>query len=232
MVDFHTHILPGIDDGSSSVDESLKMLEIQLNQGVDTVVATPHFNMHNSKNFFENRTLSFESVTRAAKESSQMLPKILLGAEVMIERNICQYPNLTKLCIEGTNVMLLELPFLNWCEKWVFEEIFNIEAKYKIVPVIAHINRYIKNPLDANLIRPLFDMDVYFQINTDLCRTQKKIMKMLIESGHAHLVGSDCHNLTDRAPNLMEDLSYLGKKYGKELIDIFEHNALGLLNLL
>lgn len=233
MVDFHTHFLPCIDDGSKSVEESLKMLHMETDEGVDTVVATPHFYLRlNSDVFFENRKKAYESVLGASKDADFKIPKILLGAEVRIERELCRYERLTDLCIEGTNVILLELPFGIWSEKWVFEEIFKIQSMYPdIVPVIAHINRYIKNSLDFRLLKPLFDMSVFFQINTDLYPYQRRIMAKLIKKGHAHVVGSDCHNTETRPPCLGKDLLLMEKKFGSDLIKVFDKNARGILNL-
>ena len=115
MVDFHTHILPGIDDGSPDTDTSLKMLESLYQQGVDKVVLTPHFYItrDNMKNFLRRRTQAAQALISAAK-NRENLPKAVIGAEVLLFPEISGMDNLDKLCIEGTNYMLIEMPFAKW----------------------------------------------------------------------------------------------------------------------
>ena len=115
MIDFHSHILPGIDDGSKDVAESLAMLSALKEQGVDTVVATPHFyaNHHSVEEFLRRRQ---KAMDRLSAELSEGAPTIVLGAEVRYYEGISHLQNLESLCIGDSKLLLLEMPFYKWTE--------------------------------------------------------------------------------------------------------------------
>ena len=99
MIDFHTHILPGVDDGSKNVEESLLMLDSMKNQGVKTVIATPHFyaNDESVESFLSRRNEAFSSLKKSLADG----PEIILGAEVRYYDGISRLEDLKKLRIEG-----------------------------------------------------------------------------------------------------------------------------------
>ena len=99
MIDWHSHLLPGIDDGSRDVEESLALLRMEAEQGVDTVVATPHFFADDGSvdSFVEQRQKSYETLRSAMPEGS---PDIVLGAEVRY------YPGIVKLAELENNALL------------------------------------------------------------------------------------------------------------------------------
>ena len=82
-VDFHSHILPGVDDGSRSVEESLEMLRAEARQGIGTVVATPHFyaNHDTPERFLRRRAAAWEMLQTAMAQEAG-LPEVIPGAEV------------------------------------------------------------------------------------------------------------------------------------------------------
>ena len=84
MMDFHTHILPGVDDGSKNVQQSLQMLELMREQGVKRIIATPHFYAHKQSlsEFLKTRQKSYENVLEYAAAKNLDIPDIVLGAEV------------------------------------------------------------------------------------------------------------------------------------------------------
>lgn len=114
MIDFHTHILPGIDDGSRSADESIQMLRAMPE--VTHVVATPHFYAweNTPERFLRRRTAAWEQLRERLDDTA---PDIRLGAEVCYFEGICRSDELHSLCIEGTNVLLLEMPFEKWSSR-------------------------------------------------------------------------------------------------------------------
>ena len=120
MIDWHSHILPKLDDGSKNLDEALELLRILSEQGVNTVIATPHFyaNDESLERFLERREESYKSLCEALPENS---PKLLLGAEVCYYPGISRLDGLEKLCIEGTRLLLLEMPFEHWTEHTIRE---------------------------------------------------------------------------------------------------------------
>ena len=110
MIDFHSHILPGMDDGSKSTQESLEMLDMLRAQGVDTVAATPHFYAReNPPEVFLRRRA--EAWNRLRPQLTADSPRVLLGAEVRYFQGISHVDRLHDLCLEGQDVLLLEMPF-------------------------------------------------------------------------------------------------------------------------
>ena len=141
MIDWHNHVLPAMDDGSRDVAESIAMLGMHAAQGVDTVVATPHFyaNDESVDSFVERRRLSYE---RLKEQLPPDAPAILLGAEVKYYQGISRLADLKKLRIEGSQLLLLEMPAIKWNERMI-AEVLAIYEKTGLIPVIAHIDRYI-----------------------------------------------------------------------------------------
>jgi len=210
FTDYHSHVLPELDDGAKSVSESLKMLESLANQGIERSVATPHFYAHREKdieNFLRKRLESFK------KLSSEEIPvkEIKLGAEISIENGISEYDGIENLAIEGTRLILLEPPY-NGYFKNLPDEVYNISCDYKLKPIIAHIHRY-AGFYKKSEMEEILNLDAVFQINNEAFQnfSERHFVKFLIKEGYPVIFGSDCHNMTSRMPNF--DL--LLKKAGK-----------------
>ena len=109
-IDFHSHILPGIDDGSRNIEESVALLDMMAEDGVDIVCATPHYYSHEISidKFVERRNNAYERLKPHLKDNH---PKILLGAEVLYNHSLVQCDDLSKLCLQGTDYLLWEMPY-------------------------------------------------------------------------------------------------------------------------
>lgn len=210
LTDAHIHILPQIDDGSDSVETSQKMLEILNEQGVERIIATPHFYSHREESvqrFLEKRDEAYKKIGS---------PKnMLLGAEISIEHGISKLDGIEKLAIENTDLILLEFPYTHYGE-WMEEEIYNIMVDYKLKPVIAHIHRYL-SLYKAEQVEIILGTKAIFQINNEAFGSfrEKRFVKRLIKEGYPLIFGSDSHNLSSRKPNW--DL--LQKKVKPEVIE-------------
>lgn len=143
MVDFHTHILPAVDDGSKHIEQSLQMLECQQAQGVRRVVLTPHFypDIDRLDAFLERRKQAYDQLQQASKDRGQ-LPELVLGAEVAYYRGISQSDVLKELTIGSTDYLLVEMPAGVWTDS-MYQELKNIYRQHGIVPIIAHLDRYL-----------------------------------------------------------------------------------------
>ena len=217
MIDFHSHILPGIDDGSCSVEMSLQMLETMHKQQIDTVIATSHFyaTERSPQRFLYRRE---EAWNRLKAELPDDSPKILLGAEVLYFPGISRMAELPELCMEGTNILLLEMPFERWTGRMV-REVKELAVSGDYTILLAHIERYyFKQPKDV--WDDFLDMDILMQSNADFFLplwTKRKALKLLKE-GRIHLLGSDAHNMTERAPRMEQAISMIEKHLGQEVI--------------
>ena len=111
--DYHSHILPNIDDGSDSIKTSLKMIKMMKQQGIGIIVATPHFYMHREASL-DSYLVKRQNAYEKLMASDPAVKDIHIGAEVAIEKGISVLGELEKLCISGTRLILLEPPFTQY----------------------------------------------------------------------------------------------------------------------
>ena len=143
IVDFHSHILPQIDDGSASIEESIAMLRLEAEQGIHHVVATPHFYaQHDSMEEFLARRAESEMRLREELEKHKDLPDITVGAEVYFFRGISESDVLQKLTIGKSPYCLIEMPMATWTDS-MYRELENIYTYHGLTPILAHIERYL-----------------------------------------------------------------------------------------
>ena len=219
IIDFHTHILPKVDDGSKSSEESLAMLQAEWKQGVKELVLTPHFypQLDDPEAFLDRRQASFERLQAAMGD--QILPKLRLGAEVFFYHGMSNSEILKEFVISGTRCILVEMTSSPWTER-MYIELADIYNKLELIPVIAHIDRYIRPlrtydiPQKLALLPVLVQASGTFFINS---RTRRLAMKLLKED-KIHLLGSDCHNMHKRPPVLDKALEVISGKLGESAI--------------
>lgn len=215
-VDFHSHILPGVDDGSRSVEESLAMLRMEAEQGITHVVATPHFYARNDtpERFLKRRAAAWETLQEALIDEPE-LPKITLGAEVYFFPGISNSEALEQLTIGKKSFIMIEMPSIPWTPS-VYQEIEGIYQKTGITPIIAHIDRYISLFHARGVLKRLEEMHVLVQANSSFFlhpSTASMAMRML-KNDQIQFLGSDCHNLSDRKPNLGNAVQKIERRLG------------------
>lgn len=217
MIDWHSHILPSMDDGSRSVKESVSMLDIMSKQGVSSVVATPHFyaNEESVESFLTRRTAAYEMLLPSVSPNH---PRIFCGAEVKYYPGIAKLENIRSLTVENTRVLLLEMPMTRWTE-YTLKELIELAGTRGLTVVLAHIERYL--PMQgADVFKRLCDNGLLLQVNASFFErffSRRKAFSLL-DSGFLHFLGSDTHNLTDRAPNLGSAYELIKKKFGNDFV--------------
>ena len=230
MIDLHTHILCGMDDGARDADTSVRMLRMEAEQGVDAVVLTPHFYRHRetAEEFLDRRTAALEHlrerIAQLPEPAQQGLPKILPGAEVTWIPNLTDCRRLDKLCLNGTGYLLLELPSGPWDSRLV-DQIYDLMTVTGLTPVLAHLDRYRKMQ-KASQFREILSLEVPVQISSELflhLTTRSQGFKALQQ--YAHVVASDCHSLNRRPPNLGEAMVHVQKKLGRTAVRELNANA-------
>lgn len=199
MIDFHTHILPGIDDGSDSLQTSADMLREEARQGIRAVLLTPHYyaGENSPQRFLEKREHAWEALCPYLDERC---PKLYLGAEVQYFEGISSAEEIYRLRIANTNLLLLEMPFCRWSSR-MLDEVLALQADGDIQVVLAHIERYL-NMQSKETWQLLRDSGVWMQSNLSFFthwKTRHKAVKML-SRGQIHFLGSDCHNMGSRRP--------------------------------
>ena len=218
MIDLHSHVLPCMDDGSSSVEESLQLLSLLQGQGVDTVVATPHFYARRvaPEGFLERRS---KAACRLRTYLSSTFPRVLLGAEVLYYPGISRTEKLDQLTLGTSSLLLLEMPVHPWDASMV-QEVFSLSENAHLTVVLAHIDRYLLSQ-KPTVWEDLHRHGVKFQVNAEALlhwRMRRCLLRMLQEE-KVQFIASDCHNLVQRPPKL--DLAYqvISKKLGPEMLD-------------
>ena len=218
--DFHSHILPGMDDGSRSVEESLAMLRMEAQQGIRQIVATPHFypQQNSPEEFLERRAESTRLLFEAMAQEHP-LPEVHLGAEVYFFPGISDCEQLRELTIDQNGYILIEMPLSPWTER-MYRELQDIHYKQGLLPIVAHVDRYIRPFKTYDIPKRLADMPVLVQANASFFQdrlTRSMAMRML-RGGQIHLLGSDCHDLKHRPVNIKQTLDLIEKKLGREAI--------------
>ncbi len=226
MTDFHSHILPGIDDGSQNVEMSEKMLELEAASGITTIVATPHFYLSEQsvERFVRKREAAFQELLPVAEN---MGIDIVCGAEVYYSPSLID-EDLSKLCIGDTRYMMIELPYTKLTDSFIREFhsfIGNISSE--ITPILAHAERYLRFT-DENSVYEIMNCDMLVQLNSGSFKpfsSEIKFMLDLIKHDMAHLLGTDCHNTSSRPPNMDIAKKMIGKKLSARSFDRLMYNA-------
>lgn len=222
MLDIHTHILPRIDDGSKSVQQSLAMLQMEKMQGIDQIALTPHFyaDRESPERFLKRRLDALNQLNDFAQQNP--LPKLSVGAEVAFFTGMSHADGIENLCIGDTNAMLIEMPFCKWNRSIVDELIYFRECR-GIQPILAHIERYIAyQPMGA--VRELNESGLRIQANASFfIRWRKSWLAMrMLRRREIQFIGSDCHNTSSRPPNMEAAIIEIDKRIGKKAMEYLQ----------
>lgn len=233
MIDFHTHILPNIDDGSRSIEETFNLIEEAKNVGFDKIILTPHY----MEGYYETDVAERE-VWLNAIEKNLFIKKyngsLYLGNEIYISDNIISLlENAKASTINNTSYVLFELP-LN-AEPFNLYNIIYEMQKNKIVPVLAHPERYSFVQKDPELLYDLVDKGVLLQANYGSIIGQygnkaKVLVKKMLQSKLVHFLGTDVHRegtIYTRIPDCLDELrNIIDDDYLNELTTINAELAL------
>lgn len=239
MIDFHCHLLHGIDDGSRNLETSIDILKESAEQGVKRIVATPHFYAWEMSidSFLSKRQAAYDELRSALRERGLKLtgedgctgglPELMLGAEVAFFDNMAASERIHELAITGTDIIMVEMPFIDW-EEHHLKEIAMLADKFTVI--IAHIERFmtrgnrkgIGELLAMSRVKP-----IKIQVNAGAFenrRLRRRLMKMFA-SGEAHMLGSDCHGMHRRPPNLAAGAEAIRGHLGEKALDrIYKEN--------
>lgn len=228
MIDIHTHILPGMDDGSGSLEESLAMAKESARQGVRLIAATPHFyaTQEDPNSFLRRREKSLALLESAWQEG---FPTLLVGAEVRYFDGISRVEKIAHLTLDHTRILLLEMPFTSWSGRMV-DEVVELQRSRGLQVLLAHVERYMKDQ-DGQVWETFRQNGVWTQCNANFfLRWQtKRKAQALFKKGEIQMLGSDTHNMTTRPPNLAMARDTLVKSLGQAVWRSFERQSFSLL---
>ncbi len=231
FVDPHTHILPGIDDGAKTPNDSVKLLNMLKREGVTTVVLTPHFDCIRGslESFVRRRRRALEELKQAMGPQGGLC--LLTGCELYMDAPVDPFLDITPLCFEGTRNLLVELP---WSKKWsaaMIENIYQLSCNQNIRPILAHCERYPAVQRDPRLAYAAVEAGCRLQVNIAslLDKGRKKLILRLLDQGLISFLASDCHDPVVRPPMWPAGLQALTEAVGPGPAAQLLQNGGGLL---
>lgn len=233
--DIHCHIIPGVDDGARSLDESMRMLEQEYADGVRGIIVTPHYR----RGMFETEdALVLEQFERLKKEAAAAFSdlRLYLGCEFhaytdMLE--VFENRNRRSMTMADSAYVLLEFSEEKSMHYIKARLTQMLDEGYE--PIIAHIERYPIVRKHPEFVAELIQCGAWIQINAESLLGDegwelKAFCKKLMKSGMVHFIASDAHNMRKRRPNLGRAVSYVKRKYGEVACRrIFCENPLRIL---
>lgn len=226
--DIHNHILPGVDDGSSCMEESMLLIEQEYKQGVRNIIVTPHYRPGKFTISSEDRADMFAElqsyVTNRYKDVS-----LRLGCELYIDKATQVDIKDKYNRMAGLGIVLVEFSY--GVSYATMVQLLDKFRRQNIKVIIAHVERYKCLREDANRVSELRDLGYFVQVNCDAILGRNgfavkffttKLLKMKL----IDFVASDSHNIDKRSVRIGKAFSYVSKKYGEELaVKLFSTNA-------
>lgn len=225
MIDIHSHILPGLDDGAQTMKDTLEMADLAARKGITAMIATPHCNNPGGyRNYFSREYVECIKRVRKVLWDEGIPLRILPGAEVL---GTSELPELLKdgriVTLNQSRYLLVEFLFQEdpIFVDWLLDEI----RELKYIPVIAHAERYEFVKEDPNLVYEWRCKGYPVQINKESFRgkfgTQTQdIAYTLLDHNLVSVVASDAHGPIVRTPNMMKTYERLAMEYSEEYLDM------------
>lgn len=228
LIDFHSHVLPGVDDGAADLDVTKELLLSEKEQGVSLVVATPH--VYREASIADFLMVRENALSMVRENLGSFVPEVIAGAEVELYCGLSQTEDVRKLCIGETNYMLIEMPFSYWND-WYYDELDAL-MRMGIIPIIAHLDRYLASVDDLRNIEKLLGKNLIIQINAEsmLYFSFRRIFKELYKRGVSLILGSDCHDPKRRPSHMAKAAKIIKRRYGVAYLDSMMDMAAMILN--
>lgn len=233
IFDIHCHIVPQVDDGASSQEETLGMLKMEYEQGVRNIIATPHYRIGMFETPDGTIYRQFQVLKKLAFKVAPDL-KIYPGREFHVNMEMVevleQSPAYTMV---GSTYVLAE--FKRSAEISFIKERVHALRSHGFKPILAHIERYENLRKDPDSIYEISEMGALIQINADSVTgkeglASKRFCGKLLDEELVSFIASDCHGVTKRPTHIGEAYGFVCKKYGKDYADeIFIENPKKIL---
>ena len=223
MIDLHSHVLPGLDDGAQDIDTSILMLDMAVKAGTTHIFATPHYikdDLENNSGLVRNTINTVNEIIRLKGIDI----KVMSGNEVFICPELPFLVSTGEVCtLNDSSYVLVELPMLD-IPLYTKDVIFNLKLK-GYTPIIAHPERNKKIYSNLNIVYDLVQCGALMQINSTSINGMfgseiKKAAFELISHNLAHFVASDAHTLRGRSPKLSKCREQVAERFGKDIADM------------
>ena len=216
MIDFHTHIIPNIDDGSKSIEETFELIKEAKNAGFDKIISTSHYMEDYYEVVKSDRKAWIDAITKTL-DTQNFNMNLYLGNEIYISSNIVKLIQEQKACtINNTNYVLFELP-LNTDKPLNLYDIIYELLENKYIPILAHPERYLFVQKNPDIIFDLIQIGVLMQSNFgsfigQYGKKAKIIAEKLLQNDMVHFLGSDVHRqntIYKKIPQIIKQLELI-----------------------
>lgn len=233
FIDLHSHILPEVDDGSDSMEQTVNMLKIAYEEGIRVMVATSHYY---PGRFEEPISVLNNKLIQIQDRIADLLPdlELLLGCEIYYNHeSIGLLKEGVIPTIADTRYILVEFSPLTeyrYLKNGLSD--FILEG---YIPILAHVERYENVVKDMGRVMELIDIGVCIQVNAmsitgEMGKGYQAITKKLLKYQYVHIIATDAHSERTRAPRLHKCYRLVCTKYGRDYAnDMFLHNQLKIL---
>lgn len=226
MIDFHTHILPNVDDGSKSIEETIELIKEANKVGFKAIISTSHY----IESYYEVNVLDRKNALDLINNNLKMQNidmKLYLGNEVYFSNNIIELLKKGAICtINDTRYILFELP-MNTKPINLFDVVYEM-MENKLIPILAHPERYQCVHQNPSLVSDLIEKGVLMQSNYGSIIGQygkkaKIIVEKLLINDMVHFLGTDVHSRNVIYPKIPQIIEKLENLIGKEKLDLISN---------
>jgi protein-tyrosine phosphatase len=229
MIDIHCHILPGIDDGARTLEDSIEMAKAAVAQGIHTIVATPHHRNNQFDNFYSDILIQVDKLNRSLQKENIPL-EILPGQETRIYGDLAEGLATKEILPVNldTPYILVELP-TSTVPKFTSKLLYDLQVD-GIIPIIVHPERNSELLAKPEKLYELVKNGALTQVTAAslVGKFGKKIKTFsheIIQSNLTHFIASDAHNVHNRDFQMQEAIQDVEEMYGLDLIHSYLENA-------
>lgn len=222
MIDFHSHIIPNVDDGSKSVEETFELLKEAKEAGFSGVISTSHYIEGYYETNVNERSIWIKAISENLSKK-QIELDLYLGNEIYITKNVLNLLKSNNIAtINNSNYILFELP-MNAKPMNMYDIIYDM-LEYGLIPILAHPERYVYVQKEPELIYDLIQKGVLMQSNYGSIlglygEKAEIIVKKMLENNMVHFLGSDVHKKHTIYPKIKEALNKIENIVGPEKLE-------------
>jgi protein-tyrosine phosphatase len=228
MIDIHTHILPGIDDGADTMEYSLQLARAAVENGIHTIIATPH----HANGRYDNPAKEIKALVSKLNNELHMKNislKVLCGQEVRLTQRLLEdWEKGDLLCLHDSSYMLIEFPSGSIPEE-TFDFFYELSL-HKIKPIIAHPERNARIAHNPELLFQLIEAGALSQITSHSINgvfgsKVQQLAVQLCKRNLVHFVSTDAHHMVHRGFDLQQAYASIERTLGYDTADYYRSNS-------
>ena len=234
MIDFHNHVLPGVDDGPQKIEESIKMLKTAKNQGITDIVQTVHF-QHPK---MINKNVDYTFLKNEIKKLQNKIDDKNINIRIHLAAEVFYLPNLTEIIdnplvtVANRKYMLIE--FASNIYPTGYEEEFYKLQNLGITPIVAHPERYVFVKKNIKILETWIRRGYLIQLDAGSIlggfgSKTRDFTFEIVKNGYFHIIGSDAHNSRNRNFCINDAYNFLKVNYSNKLVDNLKSNVNNLM---